>query len=99
MREAAMPEAPSFAAPAAADPRDGEVYVTSPELDLAVDVALATGRPLLLRGHPGSHWKVPAMGTTRKAATRASTSAGSPPVASPTRSAARGLGGPSTSMG
>lgn len=54
MREAAMPEAPSFAAPAAADPRDGEVYVTSPELDLAVDVALATGRPLLLRGHPGS---------------------------------------------
>lgn len=49
-----MPEAPSFVGPAAADPRDGLVYVTSPELDLAVDVALATGRPLLLRGHPGS---------------------------------------------
>ncbi|MFE0513720.1 AAA family ATPase [Streptomyces sp. NPDC058964] len=49
-----MPEARSFVGPAAADPRDGRVYVTSPELDLAVDVALATGRPLLLRGHPGS---------------------------------------------
>ncbi|MEV4008977.1 MoxR family ATPase [Nonomuraea angiospora] len=41
-------------APAAPDPRDGAVYVTHPELDLAVDVALATGRPLLLRGKPGS---------------------------------------------
>ncbi|MFE9628963.1 AAA family ATPase [Streptomyces sp. NPDC006527] len=49
-----MSEAPSFVGPAAADPRDGLVYVTSPELDLAVDVALAAGRPLLLRGHPGS---------------------------------------------
>lgn len=54
MTEAVTSEAPSFVAPAAADPRDGQVYVTTPELDLAVDVALATGRPLLLRGHPGS---------------------------------------------
>lgn len=36
------------------DRRDGAVYVHDPELRLAVDVALATGRPLLLRGEPGS---------------------------------------------
>lgn len=36
------------------DSSDGSVYVMSYELDLAVRVALATGRPLLLRGDPGS---------------------------------------------
>ncbi|WUH89394.1 MoxR family ATPase [Streptomyces sp. NBC_00433] len=36
------------------DRRDGLVYVLQDEVDLAVDVALATGRPLLLRGDPGS---------------------------------------------
>ena len=38
----------------APDRRDGRVYVISREIDLAVKVALATGRPLLLRGEPGS---------------------------------------------
>jgi MoxR-like ATPase len=38
----------------APDRRDGLVYVLTPEIQLAVDVALATGRPLLLRGEPGS---------------------------------------------
>jgi len=36
------------------DRRDGAVYVLDESLMLAVDVALATGRPLLLRGEPGS---------------------------------------------
>ncbi|MEJ2886064.1 AAA family ATPase [Actinomycetospora aeridis] len=36
------------------DRRDGAVYVADDDLRLAVDVALATGRPLLLRGDPGS---------------------------------------------
>ncbi|WP_329017694.1 MoxR family ATPase [Streptomyces sp. NBC_01601] len=36
------------------DRGDGRVYVMAPELDFAVRVALATGRPLLLRGMPGS---------------------------------------------
>jgi len=36
------------------DGRDGRAYVMSEELELAVKVALATGRPLLLRGDPGS---------------------------------------------
>ena len=36
------------------DPRDGRAYQPTPELELAVNLALATGRPLLLRGHPGS---------------------------------------------
>lgn len=36
------------------DRRDGAVYVMDEQLRLAVDVALATGRPLLLRGEPGS---------------------------------------------
>ncbi|MGW6457776.1 AAA family ATPase [Streptomyces sp. NPDC055078] len=36
------------------DRRDGLVYVMPDELDLAVKVAKATGRPLLLRGNPGS---------------------------------------------
>jgi MoxR-like ATPase len=38
----------------APDRRDGLVYVMSVEVELAVRVALATGRPLLLRGDPGS---------------------------------------------
>jgi MoxR-like ATPase len=37
-----------------ADRRDGSVYRMHPRVRLAVDVALATGRPLLLRGEPGS---------------------------------------------
>ena len=36
------------------DRRDGSVYRMHPKVRLAVDVALATGRPLLLRGEPGS---------------------------------------------
>jgi MoxR-like ATPase len=36
------------------DTRDGLVYVYDSELKLAVEVALVTGRPLLLRGEPGS---------------------------------------------
>ena len=40
--------------PSSRDSRDGSVYVLDAELRLAVDVALATGRPLLLRGEPGS---------------------------------------------
>lgn len=38
----------------APDRRDGRVYRFTPELKLAVEVALSTGRPLLLRGEPGS---------------------------------------------
>lgn len=37
-----------------ADDRDGIVYRASRELKLALKLALATGRPLLLRGEPGS---------------------------------------------
>ncbi|MEU7400297.1 MULTISPECIES: MoxR family ATPase [unclassified Streptomyces] len=36
------------------DRRDGLIYVMPSDLSLAVEVALATGRPLLLRGEPGS---------------------------------------------
>ncbi|MEV1065242.1 MoxR family ATPase [Streptomyces sp. NPDC050263] len=36
------------------DPRDGTIYDLSRELQLAIDVALATDRPLLLSGEPGS---------------------------------------------
>jgi MoxR-like ATPase len=36
------------------DRRSGSVYVLDPELRLAIEVALATGRPLLLRGRPGT---------------------------------------------
>lgn len=39
---------------AAPDRRDGAVYVLDDQLRMAVDVSLATGRPLLLRGEPGS---------------------------------------------
>jgi MoxR-like ATPase len=38
----------------APDRRDGRVYVLPHELRLTVEVAAATGRPLLLRGAPGS---------------------------------------------
>jgi len=38
----------------APDRRDGRVYVCDAKLKLAIEVALATGRPLLLRGEPGS---------------------------------------------
>lgn len=38
----------------APDRPDGRAYVVRGDLGLAVDVALATGRPLLLRGDPGS---------------------------------------------
>ena len=37
----------------APDARDGSVYAYDEELKLALEVALATGRPLLLRGLPG----------------------------------------------
>ncbi|MFH8799741.1 AAA family ATPase [Streptomyces sp. NPDC017936] len=40
--------------PVAPDRPDGSAYVVRGDLDLAVEVALATGRPLLLRGDPGS---------------------------------------------
>ena len=36
------------------DSRDGRAYVLDPDVAFAVEVALATGRPLLLRGEPGS---------------------------------------------
>ncbi|MFF3871944.1 AAA family ATPase [Streptomyces sp. NPDC001978] len=36
------------------DPRDGRVYDMEEDLQLAIDVALATDRPLLLSGEPGS---------------------------------------------
>jgi MoxR-like ATPase len=38
----------------APDMRDGRVYRCSPDLKLAIWVALATSRPLLLRGDPGT---------------------------------------------
>lgn len=40
--------------PPAGDLRDGSVYVYEDEIELAVNVALATGRPLLVCGPPGS---------------------------------------------
>lgn len=46
--------APSRELSAAQDRRDGRVYVLDDSLRLAVEVALVTGRPLLLRGEPGS---------------------------------------------
>lgn len=54
------PSSPGAAPPEAVAPidspdrRDGLVYIMSDYVSLAVDVALATGRPLLLRGDPGS---------------------------------------------
>ncbi len=40
--------------PRLADNRDGAAYVIDPEAAFAVEVALATRRPLLVRGEPGS---------------------------------------------
>ncbi len=48
------PIPPEPSARNAPDRPDGRAYVVRGDLDLAVDVALATGRPLLLRGDPGS---------------------------------------------
>jgi MoxR-like ATPase len=50
-QDVSVPTEPAQHAP---DPRDGLVYVMSDEIGLAVRVAEATGRPLLLRGEPGS---------------------------------------------
>lgn len=44
---------PAVGPPDATDRRDGECYLMPEEGRLAVEVALATGRPLLLRGKPG----------------------------------------------
>jgi MoxR-like ATPase len=44
----------SPAHPTAPDRPDGRAYVVRGDLHIAVEVALATGRPLLLRGDPGS---------------------------------------------
>ncbi len=41
-------------APQAGDRRDGLVYVYDEKIELAVNVALATGRPMLIRGPSGS---------------------------------------------
>jgi MoxR-like ATPase len=49
-----LPWRTDIPAPAAPDRRDGRVYVVPPDIRLAVNVALATGRPLLLRGDPGT---------------------------------------------
>jgi MoxR-like ATPase len=48
------PEPPATEPSDTPDHRDGRVYAITENLALAVDVALATGRPLLLRGEPGS---------------------------------------------
>src|SRR5262245_38875563 len=47
-------ETSSDATPRGQDVRDGSVYVFDDDITLAVRVALATGRPLLLLGPPGS---------------------------------------------
>jgi MoxR-like ATPase len=49
-----IPPAATGATLDAPDPRDGRVYVHDAPLRLATEVALATGRPLLLRGKPGT---------------------------------------------
>src|SRR5689334_16337632 len=56
MTVSASPPGPhaGFRPPASPDRRDGRVYVMPDDLALAVDVARATGRPLLLRGDPGT---------------------------------------------
>ena len=46
-----LPEGTGLDSP---DRRDGSVYRCPPALHLALDVALATGRPLLVRGEPGT---------------------------------------------
>jgi MoxR-like ATPase len=54
LRGEAPAPASSKAAVAQPDSRRGLVYRMPPELHLAVEVALTTGRPLLLRGEPGT---------------------------------------------
>lgn len=44
---------PTAAGRRAGDRRDGAVYIADDDLEMAVKVALITGRPLLLRGEPG----------------------------------------------
>ncbi len=46
--------APKSSARAFRDRRDGQVYVYNERIELAVNVALATGRPVLVRGPSGS---------------------------------------------
>ncbi|AGZ40702.1 AAA family ATPase [Actinoplanes friuliensis] len=54
-RLGALTDAPASHHPAdQPDLRDGSVYVCPPRLKTALRVALVTGRPLLLLGHPGS---------------------------------------------
>jgi MoxR-like ATPase len=45
------PKLPALRIP---DSRDGQAYIIDPRVAFAVDVAIVTGRPLLLRGEPGS---------------------------------------------
>ncbi|HKV10682.1 MAG TPA: MoxR family ATPase [Thermoanaerobaculia bacterium] len=47
------PPLPALSSSAAGDRRDGHVYVYTDPIVLAVNVALATGRPLLVRGPSG----------------------------------------------
>lgn len=48
-----MADAPQHPHPRKGDRRDGSVYSPTPEIITAVQVALITGRPLLLAGPPG----------------------------------------------
>lgn len=50
----ADPDAPGEPSRPSRDGRNGGVYLLDDEVRLAVDVALATGRPLLVQGEPGS---------------------------------------------
>lgn len=47
-------DSPGISASSVGDRRDGSVYVYAPDIVLAVNVALAVGRPLLISGPPGS---------------------------------------------
>src|SRR5262249_45754564 len=49
-----VPPVPAAPAPPMADRADDLGYVYDEDLVLAVNVAMATGRPLLLRGRPGT---------------------------------------------
>jgi MoxR-like ATPase len=51
--EAGPPKMPK-ASPGAGDRRDGSIYVYTEDIVLMVNAALATGRPLLIEGPPGS---------------------------------------------
>jgi len=48
-----MADVPQYPHPRKGDQRDGSVYSPTPEIITAVQVALITGRPLLLAGPPG----------------------------------------------